>query len=55
MQTSIYRCPRCTSSIVYYRIRSDDYICRRCGNVFDEDDMKNRQEQPPDSKKDSGR
>jgi len=26
-------CLKCKSSSIYVRIKTDDYVCRRCGNV----------------------
>jgi transcription initiation factor TFIIIB Brf1 subunit/transcription initiation factor TFIIB len=28
------KCPECQSECVRYRVRSDDFICVRCGQVF---------------------
>jgi ribosomal protein L37AE/L43A len=28
------KCPKCQSGQVYYRIKTDDYQCRRCGETF---------------------
>ena len=28
------RCPMCGSSEIRYRSRGDNYLCRRCGNVW---------------------
>lgn len=28
-------CPQCESKEVSYRIKLDNYICRRCGKKFD--------------------
>ncbi len=27
-------CPKCGSRVILYRARTDDYLCRRCGEVF---------------------
>lgn len=34
IDTDIIRCPMCGSSVVLYRVRTDDYLCRRCGTRF---------------------
>ena len=28
------KCPVCGSRVVFFRIRTQDYVCRRCGSVF---------------------
>jgi ribosomal protein L37AE/L43A len=28
------QCPKCGSKVVLYRVRTDDYLCRRCGTRF---------------------
>jgi len=28
------QCPKCGGVVVYYRKRTDDYLCRRCGELF---------------------
>jgi len=28
------KCPRCSSGVVYYRAKKNDYLCRKCGAVF---------------------
>jgi ribosomal protein L37AE/L43A len=27
-------CPKCGSKQILYRVRTNDYLCRRCGNTF---------------------
>lgn len=27
-------CPKCRSKVILYRKRTDDYLCRRCGEIF---------------------
>jgi transcription initiation factor TFIIIB Brf1 subunit/transcription initiation factor TFIIB len=29
-----YRCPNCGSINVYYRVRRQEFICRRCGATW---------------------
>ncbi len=31
-------CPKCGSKVVIYRVRTNDYLCRRCGTRFRKDD-----------------
>lgn len=33
--TNGIRCPKCGITSVRYRQSSDDFICNRCGTVFD--------------------
>ena len=28
------QCPECKCETVYYRLRSKDFVCRRCGNEW---------------------
>lgn len=28
------KCPKCNSSQIYNRAKSDDYRCVKCGNIF---------------------
>lgn len=28
------RCPECESSMVYFRVRENAWICRQCGTTF---------------------
>ena len=28
------KCPKCGSKQVLYRVQTDTYLCRRCGEVF---------------------
>ena len=27
-------CPICDGSSTYYRLKTDEYVCRVCGNIF---------------------
>uniref|UniRef100_A0A6H1ZNR1 Putative transcription factor TFIIB zinc-binding motif n=1 Tax=viral metagenome TaxID=1070528 RepID=A0A6H1ZNR1_9ZZZZ len=27
-------CPRCESRVIYYRNKTRDFVCRRCGAIF---------------------
>lgn len=29
-----FGCPACNSSNTYCRVKTNDYVCRKCGNVF---------------------
>ena len=29
-----FKCPKCGSSFVYYRVRKKEWICRRCGHTW---------------------
>jgi len=29
-----FRCPECNSTLTYYRIKTEDYVCRKCGNIW---------------------
>ena len=31
---SVVRCPKCDSTQNYYRVKSADYQCQKCGNQF---------------------
>lgn len=35
-QFSLY-CPRCGSTNFYFRVKKDDYLCRKCGEAFLDD------------------
>jgi len=30
----LYHCPECLSSNTYYRRKTDDFVCRKCGWTF---------------------
>lgn len=32
------QCPKCKSKVILYRKRTDDYLCRRCGEIFKKED-----------------
>jgi len=34
MNKVLCRCPECKSTNVYYRVRHQEYVCRRCGFVW---------------------
>lgn len=36
------QCPECKCETVYFRIRTQDFICRRCGNVWKVEAVKAR-------------
>lgn len=40
------RCPNCDSLMVYFRTRSEDFLCRSCGKTFKVDDSPNPNEEP---------
>lgn len=37
LDSSVIRCPKCSSSVILYRKRTDDFLCRRCGKIFKEE------------------
>jgi len=28
------KCPACNTAFYYYRAKSEDYMCRKCGSIF---------------------
>jgi len=34
------KCPNCGSKQILYRVKSNTYLCRRCGEVFDKNNNK---------------
>ncbi len=32
--TSKIRCPKCHSTQCYRRVKTEDYLCQKCGNVW---------------------
>lgn len=28
------RCPECDSGQFYYRVKTDDYVCQKCGHIW---------------------
>ena len=35
-------CPYCNGQIIYYRLRSNTYFCRRCGNDWKKGKQENK-------------
>lgn len=28
------KCPKCGGKVIIYRVKTNDYLCRRCGEIF---------------------
>lgn len=34
-ETKTERCPKCKSVMTYYRLKTKDFVCRSCGNIWE--------------------